>query len=292
MSRLLFYGLTLVVIWGTAFTMLSVAVRHISPIWLVALRLMMGASLVVAYTYVKGYRLPGLTDVRWRWYAMLGFMGMALPFFLTATGQQTIDSGISSILTATMPLLTIILAHFFTDEKLTARKMMGFLLGFCGIIVLFMPDDFNMGLIQDWQAQLLVIAAAFCYAVTTVAAKRAPETPAAVGAAMMVSCAAFMTLLMAVFTEPMPSDVPMIGWLTLLGLAVGSTAVGTILYLHVIDVAGPSFMASINYFVPVMSVFCGVWLLSEPFTTRIFIAFAMTLAGVILAGSGRKKAQT
>jgi drug/metabolite transporter (DMT)-like permease len=67
------------------------------------------------------------------------------------------------------------------------------------------------------------------------------------------------------------------------GLGVGSTAVATIVYLYVIEKTGPSVIAKVNYFVPVASVALGVFFLSEPFTLRMVLAFAIILVGIIIS---------
>jgi len=114
--------------------------------------------LVLFYAYIMGHRLPPLRDVRWIWYFAMAITGASLPFVLIANGQQTVDSGITAIIVGTMPLITIILAHFFTTEKLNRWKLTGFLMGFIGIIILFLPKDLSWTLVADWPAQLLILA--------------------------------------------------------------------------------------------------------------------------------------
>lgn len=282
-------ALFLILTWGSAFTLNSVGVAHMTPIWLVAMRLMIGAVLLIAYVKLTGGNFPKMSDKRWLWYFSLGMTGMTIPFFLVSTGQVNIDSGLAAIIVGAMPIMTIILAHFFTDERLTLMKSIGFFIGFIGIVILFLPDNFSLELISDWQSQLLIVLGAFCYAITTVAAKRAPKTPSSVGAAMMLICAAIVGFIWALFTG-LPETIPaMPGLLSALGLGIGSTAIATILYLYVIDQTGPSALAKINYFVPVASVILGVWLLNEPFTWRMVISFFVILCGILIARIGQPK---
>jgi len=81
-------------------------------------------------------------------------IGSVIPFFLLSTGQIKIDSGITSIIVGIMPLMTIVLAHFFTDERLNVQKTVGFFIGFLGIVILFLPDDFGFELVSDWRSHL------------------------------------------------------------------------------------------------------------------------------------------
>lgn len=279
----------LVVIWGTAYTMVGVGVDYISPIWLVSLRCILGAVLVTAFCYARGHNLPKLTDKRWPVYFGLGVIGMVAPFWLLSKGQVSVDSGVTAIIVGAMPILTIVLAHFFAHEPLTWRKFTGFVIGFFGIIILFLPDELSLALIKDWKAQLMIVGAAFFYAITTVAAKRAPPTPAVVGATIMLISAAITSTALALYSgipETMP---PAMGWWMVIGLGVGSTAMGNILYLWVIQKAGPSALAKINYFPAVISVLAGVWLLGEEFKYRAIIALAIILIGVALSRPKRAK---
>jgi len=170
LSGLLLIGVAmfLILVWGSAFTMVGAAVRTLSPDWLVAYRMIVGAAVVLIYSYVIGHRLPPLKDIRWMWYAIMAITGASLPFVLIANGQKTVDSGLTAILVGTMPLITIVLAHFFTSEKLTSMKLIGVLMGFVGIIVLFLPETLSLTLVSDWRAQLLILAGSACYAITTI----------------------------------------------------------------------------------------------------------------------------
>lgn len=283
-------SIVLILIWGSAYTMVGVGVDYITPIWLVAYRLILGAVLVTAYVYYKGLKLPKLSDVRWRWYFILGMIGSVIPFFLLSTGQLKVDSGITAIIVGAMPLMTIILAHFFANERLNLQKLLGFIIGFFGIVVLFLPDNLNLELVSDWTSQLLIVIAAFCYALTTVIAKRAPDTPSSVGAAMMLICAAPVALF-AGMASGVPTQLPaMIGIWMAIGLGVGSTAIATILYLYVIQETGPSAIAKINYFVPLASVIFGVSLLGETFSWRMIASFVIIVMGVMVARIGAQRA--
>lgn len=279
-------ALFLIIVWGSAFTMVGVAVRTLSPEWLVAYRMIVGAAVVLAYSYLIGHRLPPLKDVRWLWYLIMAITGASLPFVLIANGQKTVDSGLTAILVGTMPLITIVLAHFFTDERLTAWKLIGFLMGFAGIVILFLPENLSLSLVSDWKAQLLILGGSACYAITTIVASRTPETPSPVGAAMMLLMGAALSTGWAASVSGPPPVPDVTALMCILGLGLGSTAIATMTYLWVIDIAGPSVMARINYFVPVCSVILGVAFLSEALDWRIFVALFVILLGVIVSRFG------
>lgn len=289
-NMLLFMAFLMVIVWGSAFTLVSIGVKYISPLWLVTYRLIIGAIIVIIYVKFKGLNLPNIRDKRWIWYLAMGLIGMVIPFFLLSTGQVIIDSGLTAIMVGTMPLMTVILAHFFTNEKLSITKIIGFIFGFIGIVILFLPSDFSIEITENWFSQLIIIIAAFCYAVTTIIAKRAPDTPATIGACMMLICAATACLFVALLTGFPSSMPPLLGILTAFGLGVGSTAFASILLLYIIDQTGPSTVAKINYFVPLASVIFGVIILDEILSIRIFIAFVIILIGMFISQIKKSKA--
>lgn len=279
-------GLALVILWGTAYNMITVGVAYMSPIWLVALRSIFGAILVSIYAYYRGHRFPKFNDIRWVWYLCFGLTGMVAPFFLVAYGQLTVDSGVSAIIVGAMPIMTIILAHFYANEPLTWRTFVGFVVGFLGIVILFLPDNLSLSLIKDWKAQLCIVGAAFCYAVTTIAAKRAPETPASLGAAMMILGAAIASTAAALLTSPAPAPSVM-GYSMAIALGIGSTGIASIIYFYVLNKTGPGVVAKINYFTPLAALVPGVLLLGEPFTLRTVAAFATIVLGVMITRTGK-----
>jgi len=283
----------MVIVWGSAFTLVSIGVKYISPLWLVTYRLIIGAIIVIIYVKFKGLNLPNIRDKRWIWYFAMGLIGMVIPFFLLSTGQVIIDSGLTAIMVGTMPLMTVILAHFFTNEKLSITKIIGFIFGFIGIVILFLPSDFSIEITENWFSQLIIIIAAFCYAVTTIIAKRAPDTPATIGACMMLICAAIACLFIALLTTGFPKSIPPLpGIFTAFGLGIGSTAFASILLLYIIDQTGPSTVAKINYFVPLASVIFGVIILNEILNIKIFIAFIIILIGMLISQINEKKSKT
>ncbi len=288
-SKALLYinSLILILVWGTAYTMVGFTVQYIAPAWIVASRTVIAAIFLVIYIYSRGQKLPSLKDQLWLWYGLLGFIGMTAPFYLMARAQLHVDSGLTSILVGFMPLATIVLAHFFVKgEPLSWRKALGFIIGFAGIVILFLPNEFAFGIIENWRSQSLVLIGAILYALTAIVAKRAPEVSASVGATMMVISSAIWGIIWVMFTglpETMP---PASAIWAVLGIAVGSTAFAQILYLHLVRTSGPTFIAKLNYLVPICALAAGVIFLDEEFGLRTIIAMLVIFTGLFIARSG------
>ena len=282
------YAFILILVWGTAYTMVGFTVKHLAPAWIVAARCVIAAIMLTAYIYMRGHKLPPLTDKVWAWYGVLGFIGMTAPFYLMARAQLHVGSGLTSILVGFMPLATIVLAHFFVkDERLSWRKAFGFLVGFAGVVILFLPENFALGLIENWRSQSLILIGAVLYALTAIIAKRAPEIKASIGATMMVISAAVWGIIWVMFTglpETMPPNSAI--W-AVFGIALGSTAFAQILYLHLVKTSGPTFIAKLNYLVPICALAAGVVFLGEDFGLRTIAAMAVIFAGLFIARSGK-----
>lgn len=279
-------SLALVIIWGSAFTLIGYVVDYITPLWVVIYRLSIGAAFMFIWTYLRREKLPKLSDSRWIWYGLLGIMGGSLPFYLLSLGQLKIDSGLAAIIVGASPLITILLAHFFTEERLTGIKFTGFIIGFIGVIILFLPDDFSLNLREEWVSQMLVLIAAASYSIGTIIAKRAPETSASVGSTIMMISGALTASSFGLATGLPEALPPLPALIAVITLGIVSTATAFLLFIWVIDQTGPTYIAKVNYFVPAASVIFGIVLLHEVFTWRIAIALGVILAGVIISRMG------
>ncbi len=287
--RLYFYVAAVVFIWATGYTLMGYTVgQGFPPAWIPIARVSLPAVAITTFVYMRGLRLPKLNDKRWLWYGLMGFLGMTAPFFLQAHGQKTVPSGISSILiNGGMPLMTIVLAHFFVrSEPLSARKLIGFLIGFTGVVFLYMPENLSLELISDWKGQTFILSVALCYALASIVAKRAPETPASVGAAIMLLTAALTSVILAAFSGLPQAHIPNGVILALFALSILYTGLSDILYLKVIELSGPTMIAKINYLVPVFALIFGMIFLRETFSWRAVAAMMIIITGLLVARIG------
>ena len=278
--------LVLTLLWGSAYAFIKHAVITIPPAALIFIRISVAAAVLTAWSYARGHRLPPLNDKRWLWFAALGLFGNTLPFFLISWGQQTIDSSLTGILIATMPLTTIALAHLFVPgERMNARRLAGFLLGFAGVIVLLGPVALRglggTGLL----AQIGILGAAACYGINAILARLLPDTPPSLSGAGMLIMAALLALPFGAWELAHMPAAPQSAWMSVLWLAIGPTALASVLLMQIARTAGPSFLATVNYMTPVAAVATGL-LIGETIGWNALLALTIILGGVWLA---RKK---
>ena len=128
--------LALVAMWGSAFMFMKIGVATVPPATLAASRIVLAAALLYCLMRARGLTLPP-PGRRWLPLTALGILGNALPFFLIAWGQQTIDSALAGILISAMPLVTMVLAHFFVSgEHIIRHRALRLAEGFAGGVVL------------------------------------------------------------------------------------------------------------------------------------------------------------
>ena len=268
-------------LWGGAFMFQEIAVERVGPATATAIRLVLAALALCAMLRLGLRRLP--RGRLWAWLAAIALLGNVLPFALTTWAQERVESNLAGILTATAPLITVALAHFFMPgERLTRRRLLGVALGFAGVAVLLGPAaGFAVAQIA---AVAALLAAAACYAATAVIAARMPDLPALPAAAGVLLIAALISTPAAFAVEhPMQDaspDAAGVAALLVLGLAV--TAAGTWAYFKLARRAGPSFLSLFNYLNPLVAVACGSLFLGEELAAGAGPALVLIVAGLLL----------
>lgn len=280
------YLLLLSVIWGASFMGVSLALEGFGPLGVAAIRITMGAELLTGLAFAMGNGLPSLSQRRlWLHIAGMGLFSNAIPFFLLSWGQQYVTSGFAGITMAVVPLLVLPLAHvFIPGEALTPRKAVGFAIGFFGVGVLIGPGALaRSGAALEFWAQLACIGAAGCYAIGSIFTRLAPKSDQIGFSAGGLLVATLVILPMALVSEGLPALPGATALWAVVYLGVFPTALATILLVKVVQSAGPSFMSTVNYLVPIWSVLFGVALLAEPLPASFLTALGLILAGLAIS---------
>ena len=289
---LLLFGLG--VIWGAAFMATKLATADFAPLTIAGLRLGVAAITLSAVMWLRGTRFPGIATPRERqfWLAALavGFLANVLPFTTLSWAQRHIDSGLAGVLMTTMPLIILPLGHFFVPgERITLRKLAGFLIGFAGVGVLIGPDAFlslGTGSSLALLAQASCFLAAFGYASGSIVSKRAPQLGLLrFGAAALILAALMAVPLALALENPFKVAPSPVGLAAVFYLGLVPTALATVMLLAVIGSAGPGFLSLVNYQVPLWAVVFGVTFLGETPSPRLGIALVMILFALTVAQS-------
>jgi Predicted permeases len=273
------------IVWGGSFLFVGIAVKELPPLTIVALRVALAAIVLRLVLAVMGMSLPRARRV-WAAFLVMGILNNAIPFTLIVWGQSHIASGLASILNATTPLFTVVVAHALTaDEQLTGQRLAGVVVGFAGVAIMIGAAAFN---VRDASvpAQVAVLGAALSYAFAGVFGRRfkamglAP-LPSAAG---QVTASSLLLLPMALLVDrPWTLPVPSSGALmSVAGLALLSTAFAYILFFRLLARAGATNVGLVTFLIPVSAILFGSLILGERLEPRHFAGMGLIGAGLIL----------
>ena len=283
---------------GSSFVMIRTAVATIPPTVIAPMRLWIGACLLYGLMRAAGRRLPpfiikahGKWRIRrvWIWMIWVGAVGYTAPFFLFPWAQQYVESGLAGVYMAFMPIWTVGLAYAFAGETLTRRKIIGFILGFAGVLALLGPDVLKGALTSDVRAQAGLLLATFLYAASAVMSRRAPPIRPRVFAAGLMIAAAIMATPALLFSVIHPGGWAPLSLASVVGLGVFPTGLNGVLIIMTIRRAGAGFMALSNYFTPLWALAMGAAVFHEKLEWSVMLALGLILAGVAISQRGRRR---
>ncbi len=287
--------LTLGILWGASFLAVELALHDFAPLQIAALRIALAAIIVTTASFALGDRLPPTTTPAGRriWLHCLGMaiFSNALPFSLLSWAQLNVNSGFAGISMAVVPLIILPLAHIFVPgEHLTRIKLTGFLLGFAGVVILIGPAQILAGTGSDVEstARLTCVIASCSYAIGAITTRTAPKGPALAFSSAALILASLIMLPLAFTLNPFPTAPNANAVLAILYLAVFPTALATMMLVHIIKTAGPSFLSLVNYQVPIWAVLFGMIFLGEALPGSFLVALALILLGMAIS-QGRLK---
>lgn len=282
----------LVVCFGSAFAALKTAVVTVDPMWVTAIRLMVGVAALGALLPFTGEagRLPPFSlgpGSAWRWMLPIGLVATVFPFLMFSWASTRLDSAVVAICNGGSPIFTAVLAFVaMRSETVTLRRALGVALGFAGLVVLVSP-----GLGDEGGVELLALLAAICgaflYAVGNVAAAKAPRIGAIASAFMMTLSGAAVAGAIALALRPLPTPAPE-AWAAIAFLGLAPTALAMVVYMWLLVRRGPVFTSMVTYLSPLWAMIIGIAILGERPGIEAFAALSLVLAGVFVANSGRR----
>ena len=269
---------TLSLLWSGAFFLTEVALEELPPLTLVLGRIGFAALALHGILWLRGERVAASARL-WGAFLVMGALNNFLPFSLIVSGQVHIEGGLAAILNGTTPLFSVVLAHFLTaEERLSAGRVAGLLLGLGGVALLVGPSALAGLGAQGW-AQLAVLAAAASYACAAFYGRRFRGLSPLVIAAGQLTAAALLILPLALlFDRPWTLQPGLTTWAAWLGLALPATALGYVIYFRILASAGATNLMLVTLLTP-GAVLLGALFLDE----RIG---ASSIAGMLLIGAG------
>lgn len=275
--------------FGSSFLFIDIIVGEVPPVTLACARSIISLLTLAVVLRFSGHRLPAPGRI---WGALLG-LGLAtqvIPMILLSWGQTHIDSGLAGIILGTVPVLTMVFAHLlFHDERMSARSLVGALVGFAGVVAVI-----GRGVLGDVEAHLIadlaVLAAAISIASANVLARKAGYlTPIVLAVGAQATAAVVLIPMSAVIDRPWTLHV---SWETVAALVVlgtvGSALPGLIFY-QLLARVGATRASLVAYLVPFVAVVLGAIFLAERLAWEALAGMALIVLGAWLVNQRRRK---
>ena len=282
-SKQWFAFITLGLIWSSSFLWIKIAVQEIPPLTLVAYRVLFGLLFGVVMILIQ--RVSLLHGAKtWTPLLILGISNIAIPFFLISWGEQSINSGVAAILDATVPLFSIVIAHFtLEDDQMTFAKVLGLLIGFAGVVVLMSKDIGNSS--SSLLGQGAVILACTFYAGSGVYARKNTEnTPGILrSAGPLISATVVMWLGSFLFESPVKVPQLPVTWVALLWLGILGSGLAFVMSYYLIHEIGPTRTSMVTYTFPLGGVILGFIFLNESLSWQLIVGAVLIITSLAVA---------
>lgn len=282
MSRrgLLMFG-SLCIIWGIPYLLIRVAVRELSPAFLVFARTAVGAALLLPLAARRGELRVLLPH--WRPVLLFTVVEIGIPWLLLSRAEERLSSSLTGLLIAAVPLVAAgASAATGSRHRLDRRSWGGLLVGLLGVAALVGLDFGRVGLVPLLEVMVVVVGYT---SGPMVLSRRLSELPSLGVIAASLTVAAVVYAPVAAFEIPNHMRLDVIG--SVLGLGIVCTAIAFLIFFALIAEIGPVRATVITYVNPAVAAILGVALLGERFTAGMGVGFALVLAGSVLATGSR-----
>lgn len=273
-------------IWGSSFLLISIGVSEFQTVEVVFIRTAIGAVGLCAVIAARRVYVPR-DFATLRALAIIGLGNVVAPYLLITWGEETVKSGIAAVLQATAALFTLVVAHFtLADERMTPAKIIGLILGFGGVVVLF-SGELNTGqpLADSLIRPLAIVLASLFYAIFTVYSKKIIKgkvEPVVMAAGTMVT-AAVVTGPLALLGGFTPLDsVSSNALIGVIILGVLNTFIAYLFFYFIVRELGAAKAAMVTYIVPPVGVVLGALVLNEPLGVTLLVGAGLIMLGIAI----------
>lgn len=279
-----FIGLGLA--WGSSFLWIKIAVAEIGPFTLVALRLLFGVLGLLVVVALQRPAWPEWGPV-WRALVIIGMTNTAIPFVLISWGELYIDSAVAAVLNSTVPLFTMIIAHLYlSDDRLSATRLFGLLIGFVGVVILLLRD-LEAGFGGSAPGQGAVLLAAMFYAGSSVYARRNTRgiTPVVHALVPLIAADVAIWLVTPLVESPLTLPALPLTWLAIVWLGLIGSCLAYLLYFYLLHSVGPTRSTLVTYVFPLVGVVLGVIFLNERLDWNLLVGGSMVVGSIAVVNA-------
>lgn len=281
---------------------MAIALPTFSPLTIVTGRMCIAALVLNLILWAQKKQWPENAST-WLECAALSLVSNLLPFGLVVWGQQYIDASLASILIASAPVFTVVIASLAGKERLTWLRSLGVLLSFSGVVILIGPEvlrGLTLQLNLKGLGELAMLAAALCYSIAGFWGQRFSHIPAEIVSTMTITTGAFIALFVFIISsEPISilnfASSSLLTWpwsalLSVIALGVFSTAIAYIVYFRLLAEIGVVNTSLVSFLVPLSALAMSLLFLKERLSLDAVVGMSLILAGLgVLDGRLLKK---
>jgi drug/metabolite transporter (DMT)-like permease len=275
----------LVIVWGSAYKMMKLALVSYTPLQTAALRITIAAIAMLPFALKH---LPKIPKQYWLRLAITGFLGNGIPAILFMFALKKIDSNIGGIINALTPIWTLLIGILFFNKKSTLLKVIGISLGFVGVLILFLSKG-NLQLQGIEYGVLILIATIFYGLNINYLEQKLHQVPSLYIGTISLLPVGFIYLILLLIGIDGKSvwQMPLYSQATVCIIILGiiTTALCNILFFILIKRSNANLASLVTYFIPFVSIAIGYYY-HEPIHWQAIVCFALILMGVVLV---RKK---
>ncbi len=267
-------------VWGCSFLFNAVLIREISPLWVAAGRVAIGAAICWVYFFAMRKRLPSGVGV-YAQLLVLGILNYAIPFALFPYAEMTVASSIVGVINGLTPMSTVIVSQLWpAGEKATWNKVTGVAIGFLGAVILASPS-FAAGASAQVLGLLAAVGATLCYALTLNYARRFKDVDSAVVATCSLTGAALVSVPIALLFTGIPVITRVETWAALIGIGAFSTSFSFLLVYWLLPRVGATNVSLNTFITPISAILLGVLVLHERFEPAHLAGMAVIFTGLV-----------
>ena len=282
-----FFLVLLALIWASAFFNIKIATYSYGPLTIAFLRIFFGAIPIVLLCYLKNIKIEAFSK-DWYWFASIGIINLAIPFFLIAYGVQKVQSNLAAILMASTPLTAVILSHFFTkNEKINLIKVIGVLVGFSGIVFLF-SDQILINENNFLSALIILFASTFYVIGGLLTLKISDKKNENVTASILIWATLVLFPICMFIEQPWNLSPRLDSTISVIYLGIFSTGIAWLLRFYILKNNGLVFQAQVAYLIPIFGVILGFLILNEKITYKVIIALIAVIIGIYIVKKSSK----
>jgi drug/metabolite transporter (DMT)-like permease len=269
------------VLWGGAFLFVGLSVHEMPALTLVLVRVGLAALCLLPLLWVMGLSLPA-DWTAWQPFVVMSLLNNIIPFTLIVTGQKEIAAGLASVLNATTPLFSVLVAALVAREALGTNRIAGVVIGLAGVAVLVGPDAM-FGQSASVFGMVCALGAALSYGFSALWGRRFRTTPPLVSATSQLIASTVMLIpVVALVDRPWTLALPsLVAIKAMVALAVLSTALAYILFFNIMKVSGALNAMLVTLLIPVSGILLGHVVLAEPLVGRHLVGAAIIIVALV-----------